>query len=173
MPQMMLHRNKPADCLRLPKRRRAMVPDTLAHRLRMSPWPPSIRHFPRCRKTSRPRTDRALAGARLRCVPRGCAFERVWLIDSLGRIIDNDFIGVWAAGRLVLDGHPAAAYDWGLHRKVEVAVAGRDFASYYGWHCAESRSGVADIRTKIPYPSIAAAQHKRRGSSARSALGRS
>jgi hypothetical protein len=36
---------------------------------------------------------------------------------------------------------------------------------------AESRSGVADIRTKIPYPSVAAAQHERRGSSARSALG--
>ena len=46
----------------------------------------------------------------------GSAFERAWLIDGLGRVIDNDFIGVWAAGRLVLDGHPAAAYDWSLHR---------------------------------------------------------
>src|SRR5580692_5093392 len=64
----------------------------------------------------------------------GSAFERAWLIDSLGRVIDNDFIAVWAAGRLVLDGHPAAAYDWSLHRAVEIAVAGRDFASYYGWH---------------------------------------
>ena len=64
----------------------------------------------------------------------GSAFERVWFIDSLGRIIDNDFIGVWAAGRLVLEGHPAAAYDWGLHRDIEVAAAGRDFGSYYGWH---------------------------------------
>jgi hypothetical protein len=34
----------------------------------------------------------------------------------------------------VLDGHPAAAYDWGLHREVEVAVAGHDFASCCGWH---------------------------------------
>ena len=57
------------------------------------------------------------------------AFERAWLIDSLGRVIDNDFIGVWAAGRLALDGHPAAAWDWSLHRAVEFAVAGHDFAT--------------------------------------------
>jgi glycosyl transferase family 87 len=81
----------------------------------------------------------------------GSAFERVWLIDNLGRIIDNDFIGVWAAGRLVLDGHPAAAYDWGLHREVEVAVAGRDFASYYGWHYPPTFLFVAAPLAMLPY----------------------
>jgi hypothetical protein len=33
-----------------------------------------------------------------------------------------DFISFWAAGRLVLAGHPAAAYDISLHRSVEQAI---------------------------------------------------
>jgi arabinofuranan 3-O-arabinosyltransferase len=81
----------------------------------------------------------------------GSAFERAWLIDSLGRVIDNDFVAVWAAGRLVLDGHPASAYDWSLHREVEIAVAGRDFASYYGWHYPPTFLLVAAPLAALPY----------------------
>jgi arabinofuranan 3-O-arabinosyltransferase len=81
----------------------------------------------------------------------GSAFERAWLIDSLGRVIDNDFIAVWAAGRLVLDGHPAAAWDWSLHRAVEVAVAGRDFAGYYGWHYPPIFLFAAASLATLPY----------------------
>jgi hypothetical protein len=81
----------------------------------------------------------------------GSAFERAWLIDSLGRIIDNDFIAVWAAGRLVLDGHPAAAWDWSLHRAVEVAVAGRDFVTYYGWHYPPTFLFAAASLAMFPY----------------------
>ncbi len=36
---------------------------------------------------------------------------------------------------------------------------------------AEKRTGIADIHTEIPYPSVAAAQHKRKGSSARLSWG--
>jgi hypothetical protein len=81
----------------------------------------------------------------------GGVLGRAWLIDGLGRIIDNDFIGVWAAGRLVLDGHPAAAWDWGLHREVEIAVAGRDFQSYYGWHYPPTFLFVAAPLATLPY----------------------
>jgi Glycosyltransferase family 87 len=81
----------------------------------------------------------------------GSAFERAWLIDGLGRIIENDFIAVWAAGRLVLDGHPAAAYDWSLHREVEVAVAGHDFGSYYGWHYPPTFLFAAAPLAALPY----------------------
>ena len=79
------------------------------------------------------------------------AFARAWLIDSLGRVIDNDFIGVWAAGRLALDGHPAAAWDWSLHRAVEFAVAGHDFASYYGWHYPPMFLFAAASLATLPY----------------------
>ncbi len=79
------------------------------------------------------------------------AFAGAWVVDDLGRLIDNDFIAVWAAGRLVLEGHPAAAYDWDLHRQVEIAAAGRDFASYYGWHYPPPPLFFAAALASLPY----------------------
>jgi hypothetical protein len=46
-----------------------------------------------------------------------------WLTDSQGQPIAGDFVNVWAAGRLTLDGNPAAAYDWTLHKAAESATA--------------------------------------------------
>src|SRR6202521_1845169 len=63
----------------------------------------------------------------------GCVVQGYWLIDGARAIIANDFVNVWAAGQLVLDGRPAAAYDWALHRDIEVAAVGHNFAGYYGW----------------------------------------
>ena len=57
-----------------------------------------------------------------------------WLSDALGRPIANDFVNVWAAGRLALDGNAAAAYDWTLHKEMEVRAVGHAFENYYGWH---------------------------------------
>jgi arabinofuranan 3-O-arabinosyltransferase len=79
------------------------------------------------------------------------AFAGAWIVDDLGRIIDNDFIAVWAAGRLVLEGHPASAYDWDLHREVEIAAIGRDFASYYGWHYPPPPLFFAAALASLPY----------------------
>jgi arabinofuranan 3-O-arabinosyltransferase len=79
------------------------------------------------------------------------AFAGAWIIDDHGRLIDNDFIAVWAAGRLVLEGHAAAAYDWDLHRQVEIAAAGRDFASYYGWHYPPPPLFFAAALGSLPY----------------------
>jgi len=81
----------------------------------------------------------------------GSAFAGAWVFDESGRVIDNDFIGVWAAGRLVLDGHPAAAYDWDLHRQVETAVVGRDFSGYYGWHYPPTFLFAAAALATLPY----------------------
>ena len=81
----------------------------------------------------------------------GSAVHGAWIIDDHGRLIDNDFIAVWAAGRLVLEGHPAAAYDWDLHRQVEIAAAGRDFASYYGWHYPPPPLFLAAGLATLPY----------------------
>ncbi len=57
-----------------------------------------------------------------------------WLFDPQGQPIANDFVDVFAAGRLALGGHAAAAYDWTLHRAAEVAALGHEFGNYYGWH---------------------------------------
>src|ERR1700740_1336440 len=60
--------------------------------------------------------------------------QGVWLVEPGGGGVATDFVGVWAAGRLVLDGHAAAAYDWALHRAAEVAAVGHAFDGYYAWY---------------------------------------
>jgi len=66
-----------------------------------------------------------------------CAMAYVshwWIYDPNGLGIPTDFINVWAAGRLVLDGVPAQAYDWDIQKQIEVAKLGQDFVGYFAWH---------------------------------------
>jgi arabinofuranan 3-O-arabinosyltransferase len=74
-----------------------------------------------------------------------------FLLDGDGRPIANDFVNVWAAGRLVLDSDPAAAYDWPLHKAAEVRAVGHDFANYYGWHYPPPFLFVAAALATLPY----------------------
>ena len=74
-----------------------------------------------------------------------------WLTDSQGQPIAGDFVNVWAAGRLTLDGNPAAAYDWPLHKVAEVSAVGHDFDGYYGWHYPPTFLFVAAALALIPY----------------------
>jgi arabinofuranan 3-O-arabinosyltransferase len=74
-----------------------------------------------------------------------------WLADPQGRPIANDFINVWAAGRLALDGAPASAYDWPVHRDAEVRAVGHDFNGYYGWHYPPTFLFVAAGLAMLPY----------------------
>ena len=74
-----------------------------------------------------------------------------FLLDGQGRPIANDFVNVWAAGRLALDGSPAAAYDWTLHKTAEVRAVGHDFANYYGWHYPPPFLFVATALATLPY----------------------
>lgn len=74
-----------------------------------------------------------------------------WLTDSQGQPIAGDFVNVWAAGRLTLDGNPAAAYDWPLHKTAEVSAVGHGFDGYYGWHYPPTFLFVAAALALIPY----------------------
>jgi arabinofuranan 3-O-arabinosyltransferase len=74
-----------------------------------------------------------------------------FLLDGDGRPIANDFVNVWAAGRLALDGNPAAAYDWMLHKAAEVGAVGHDFPNYYGWHYPPPFLFVAAALATLPY----------------------
>jgi len=42
-----------------------------------------------------------------------------FLTDPQGAPIANDFVNVFAAGKLTLDGDAAGAYDWPLHKVAE------------------------------------------------------
>ena len=81
----------------------------------------------------------------------GAYRERHFLIDAEGAPIANDFVAVFAAGRLALDGAAAAAYDWPLHKAAEVRAVGHDFANYYGWHYPPTFLFVAAALALLPY----------------------
>jgi hypothetical protein len=57
-----------------------------------------------------------------------------WLVSPTGAAIESDFVNVWAAGHLVLQGHPALAYDWPAHKAIEEIAVGHSFDGYFGWH---------------------------------------
>jgi len=74
-----------------------------------------------------------------------------WVYDPNGLGIPTDFINVWAAGRLVLDGLPAQAYDWDVQKQVEVAKLGQDFVGYFAWHYPPPFLFVASLLAQLPY----------------------
>ena len=78
-------------------------------------------------------------------------FSRWWVYDADGLGIPTDFINVWAAGRLVLDGVPAQAYDWDIQKQVEVAKLGQDFVGYFAWHYPPPFLFVASLLALLPY----------------------
>ena len=74
-----------------------------------------------------------------------------WLRDADGHIIANDFIAVWAAGKMALMGHAPSAYDWQLHRTVENGIVGHGFPGYYGWHYPPLFLLAAASLASLPY----------------------
>lgn len=78
-------------------------------------------------------------------------FAHGWIFDENGLGIPTDFVNVWAAGRLVLDGHPALAYDWVIQKEVEVAVLGRSYPGNFAWHYPPPFLLVAALLAHFPY----------------------
>lgn len=74
--------------------------------------------------------------------------EGLWA-DSVGA--PSDFVAVWAAGHLASAGHPAAAYDWAVHKLVEQTAIGHPFAGYFGWHYPPTFLFVAAVLSMMPY----------------------
>jgi arabinofuranan 3-O-arabinosyltransferase len=78
-------------------------------------------------------------------------FSHWWIWAQDGRGIPTDFVNVWAAGRLVLDGHPAQAWDWNIQKQVELAVLHQDFIGYFAWHYPPPFLFVASLLAQFPY----------------------
>jgi Glycosyltransferase family 87 len=78
-------------------------------------------------------------------------WQGAWLIGPDGRSISTDFVGVWAAGRLALEGHAAAVYDWPTHKAMEVLALGHPFHGYYGWHYPPTFLFVAASLALMPF----------------------
>jgi arabinofuranan 3-O-arabinosyltransferase len=78
-------------------------------------------------------------------------WQGIWLIGPDGRRIPTDFVDVWAAGRLALEGQAAAAYDWPTHKAMEVLALGHPFHGYFGWHYPPTFLFVAASLALMPF----------------------
>jgi hypothetical protein len=78
-------------------------------------------------------------------------FAHWWIFDEKGLGIPTDFVNVWSAGRLVLDGHPALAYDWDIQKQVQVAVLGQSYEGNFAWHYPPPFLFVAALLALFPY----------------------
>ena len=78
-------------------------------------------------------------------------FAHWWILDRQGLGIPTDFVNVWSAGKLVLDGHPALAYDWAVQKEVQVAVLGQSYEGNFAWHYPPPFLFVAGLLAHFPY----------------------
>ncbi|MDB5605731.1 MAG: hypothetical protein JWP25_2631 [Bradyrhizobium sp.] len=78
-------------------------------------------------------------------------FVHGWIFDENGLGIPTDFVNVWSAGKLVLDGHPALAYDWAIQKQVQVAVLGQSYEGNFAWHYPPPFLFVAALLAHFPY----------------------
>ena len=78
-------------------------------------------------------------------------FAHWWIFDDKGLGIPTDFVNVWSAGRLALDGHPAWAYDWDIPKQVQLAVLGQSYEGNFAWHYPPPFLFVASLLAHFPY----------------------
>jgi arabinofuranan 3-O-arabinosyltransferase len=78
-------------------------------------------------------------------------FGHWWIYDANGLGIPTDFVNVWSAGRLVLEGHAAQAYDWDIQKAVQVAVLGQSYPGNFAWHYPPPFLFVASLLAYFPY----------------------
>ncbi len=79
----------------------------------------------------------------------------IWLIGPDGRPAAVDYVNVWAAGDLVLQGRPGDAYDWDRHGEVERRVLGPSFDGYFGFHYPPHLLPLAAAAALLPFvPSL-------------------
>jgi hypothetical protein len=78
-------------------------------------------------------------------------WQGTWITGVDGKGIASDFVNVWAAGKLVLQGNPALAYDWPTHKAIEELAVGHAFDGYFGWHYPPVFLFVAATLALLPY----------------------
>jgi len=78
-------------------------------------------------------------------------FAHWWIFDENGLGLPTDFVNVWSAGRLALDGHPAQAWDWDIQKQVQVAVLGQSYEGNLAWHYPPPFLFVARLLAHFPY----------------------
>jgi hypothetical protein len=70
--------------------------------------------------------------------------------DYQGRPLGSDFSNVYAAGTYVLEGRPAAPFDWSAQYAREQAIFGQT-TQFYGWHYPPFFLFIAGVLATMPY----------------------
>jgi arabinofuranan 3-O-arabinosyltransferase len=78
-------------------------------------------------------------------------FAHWWITDPNGLGIPVDFVNVWSAGKLALDGHPAWAWDWDIQKRIQVELLGQSFVGHFAWHYPPPFLFVAAFLAQFPY----------------------
>jgi len=79
-------------------------------------------------------------------------FMGIWLVGRGGQPVAADFISFWAAGKLVLQGHAADAYDWAIHKNVAMREAGTAFGGRFTFQYPPTFLVVTPLLGLMPYP---------------------
>jgi arabinofuranan 3-O-arabinosyltransferase len=74
-----------------------------------------------------------------------------WIHDAQGLGIPTDFVNVWSAGKLALEGHPALAWDWDAQKQIQVAVLGQTYFGNFAWHYPPPFLFIAALLARLPY----------------------
>jgi arabinofuranan 3-O-arabinosyltransferase len=78
-------------------------------------------------------------------------FSHAWIFDAQGLGIPTDFVNVWSAGKLAIEGRPALAWDWDIQKQLQVAVLGQSYVGNFAWHYPPPFLFVAAFLAQFPY----------------------
>jgi arabinofuranan 3-O-arabinosyltransferase len=78
-------------------------------------------------------------------------FSHWWIRDAAGLGYPTDFVNVWSAGKLALDGHPAWAWDWDVQKQVQIGVLHRSYEGNLAWHYPPPFLFIALLLATLPY----------------------
>lgn len=74
-----------------------------------------------------------------------------WIIDEKGLGIPTDFVNVWSAGKLALEGRAANAYDWAIQKQLQIEILGQGYPGNFAWHYPPPFLFVAATLASFPY----------------------
>lgn len=75
----------------------------------------------------------------------------IWLVDAEGQAKAADFVAFWTAGKLVMAGQAADAYDWEIHRAVATA-SGIDMKGHFTFQYPPTFLLLTPLLALLPYP---------------------
>jgi len=74
-----------------------------------------------------------------------------FVTDSRGVPAENDYVGIYTAGRLVLTGEPLAAYDWERHKADQHALLENPRSNHFPWGYPPTFLLVAAALAVLPF----------------------